>query len=141
MRACRPSAVLVLFGCAAQPVVDAQPPSPAAPSPQRSAPSAGERAFAPRPDPSNAPPRYPEAARRRGIEATVAVKLKIDREGRVAGMEVLWIEPSGDALPNGQPFVDAVRAAVRGWKFVPARLTSGEAISVWHRVTFPFRLR
>jgi protein TonB len=61
---------------------------------------------------------YPEEAFAKGIQGTVVVELVVDEEGRVAHAEVR------ESVP---PLDTAALAAVRGWRFTPARL-AGEPI-------------
>jgi protein TonB len=60
----------------------------------------------------NPPPRYPAAARRRGVEGTVLVRLKVDGRGRVLDAEVL--RSSGSKLLD-----EAAASALRRWRFTP----------------------
>lgn len=83
---------------------------------------------APRPQAQTAPA-YPARARARGIEGTVTLSLLIDESGRVSEASVL------DAQPPGV-FDDAALAAVRQWRFTPARY---EGRSVRVRVEQPLR--
>ncbi len=74
---------------------------------------------------------YPEAARSQAIRATVIVKLGIGEDGRVLSAEVL----------RGHPlFDDTVLRVVRGWRFNPARLPDGEAISVFKVLPIRFQV-
>ncbi|HEX6812287.1 MAG TPA: energy transducer TonB [Planctomycetota bacterium] len=79
---------------------------------------------------TNAPPRYPEAARRNGYEGTVTVALDIDEQGRVTAVRV--VRSSGHSVLD--------RAAVHSlgtWRFTPAR-RAGAAVAtcVERRVQF-----
>ncbi len=68
---------------------------------------------------TNAPPRYPRAALRNVVEATVKVRLAVNARGRVWDVEIL----------SGPPeFALAVRNAATRWRFEPATL-GGEPIS------------
>lgn len=59
-------------------------------------------------------PRYPESARRRGIEGTVLLKMRITAQGRVEDVQV--------ARSAGHPDLDeSAIEAVRRWRFEPAR--------------------
>ncbi|MBI4183311.1 MAG: energy transducer TonB [Proteobacteria bacterium] len=62
----------------------------------------------------NAPPLYPVAARRRGIEGRVLLRVEVSPQGRAA--EVAVIESSGHALLD-----EAAQRAVSRWSFEPAR--------------------
>jgi protein TonB len=61
----------------------------------------------------NPPPVYPEAARQRGQQGAVGVRLRIDEDGSVLRLEV--IESSGHPLLD-----QAVIEALRRWRFAPA---------------------
>jgi TonB family protein len=59
-------------------------------------------------------PRYPESARRRGIEGTVLLKMRITAQGRVEDVQVV--------RSAGYPELDeSAIEAVRRWRFEPAR--------------------
>ena len=59
-------------------------------------------------------PRYPESARRRGIEGTVLLKMRITAQGRVEDVQVI--------RSAGYPDLDeSAMEAVRRWRFEPAR--------------------
>jgi protein TonB len=59
-------------------------------------------------------PRYPESARRRGIEGTVLLKMRITAQGRVEDVQVV--------RSTGYPELDeSAIEAVRRWRFEPAR--------------------
>ncbi|MEX0880927.1 MAG: TonB family protein [Thermoanaerobaculia bacterium] len=62
-------------------------------------------------------PVYPERARRAGIEGTVELEVSIDPSGRVSEVEVVR------GLPLG--LSEAAAAAVRRWKWTPARTPAG----------------
>ena len=73
-------------------------------------------------------PRYPESARRRGIEGTVVLKMRITEQGRVEDVQV---ESSA-----GYPDLDqSAIEAVRRWRFEPTR-RSGEPVLVMMPVVF-----
>lgn len=79
-----------------------------------------------------APPRYPLAARRRGEEGRVVLRLLVTREGRVGEVRIL--------RSSGVETLDrAAEEAAREWRFEPARRGS-EAIAAWVEVTVRFRL-
>jgi protein TonB len=66
-------------------------------------------------------PRYPESARRRGIEGTVLLKMRITAQGRVEDVQV--------ARSAGHPDLDeSAMEAVRRWRFEPAR-RNGEPVA------------
>jgi protein TonB len=59
-------------------------------------------------------PRYPESARRRGIEGTVLLQMRITAQGRVEAVKVV--------RSAGYPELDeSAIEAVRRWRFEPAR--------------------
>ncbi len=76
---------------------------------------------------SQVPPRWPEAARRRGLNGRVTVRLKVRADGSPDEVEVLEAEPPG-------VFDAAALEAVRQWRFEPATY-EGRAVAV--RVTLP----
>ncbi len=66
-------------------------------------------------------PRYPESARRRGIEGTVLLKMRITAQGRVEDVQVV--------RSAGYPEMDeSAIEAVRRWRFEPAR-RNGEPVA------------
>jgi periplasmic protein TonB len=66
-------------------------------------------------------PRYPESARRRGIEGTVLLKMRITAQGRVEDVQVV--------RSAGYPELDeSAIEAVRRWRFEPAR-RNGEPVA------------
>jgi protein TonB len=78
----------------------------------------------------NVPPVYPEVALRTRVEGMVIIEATIDERGTVTAAHVLRSVSLLDA---------AAIAAVRQWKFTPARL-NGEAIPVVMTVTVNFQL-
>lgn len=75
-------------------------------------------------------PAYPEAARLRGQQGSVGVRLRIDADGTVLRVEI--VESSG------YPLLDqAVVEALRRWRFAPA-MQGGHAVAAdfLHRTTF-----
>jgi protein TonB len=79
----------------------------------------------------NPMPEYPKVARRKGLEATVVLKVIIDEHGRVVHVKVV----EGD-----EPFLGAVLAVVKNWKYKPA-LVDGRASAVYRLIRVPFRLK
>src|SRR5262245_43164726 len=78
-------------------------------------------------------PRYPESARRQGVEGTVLLKMRITEHGRVADIQV---ERSA-----GHPDLDqSAMEAVQRWRFEPAR-RSGEPVAVWVLIPVEFKLQ
>jgi protein TonB len=102
-----------------------------------------ENASAPKPAADNVKPTYPPALREKGITGSVLVKLHVHRDGTVRGMKVL--KKSNNAATEDEKkeadaaFLKAVVAAVKKWKYEPAKL-AGDAITVWHKVNIPFSL-
>ena len=80
----------------------------------------------------NPAPRYPRAARRRGIEGRLVLQVLVDARGAARSVEVF--ATSGHGLLD-----EAARAAVRRWRFVPGRREGRAAPSVV-RVPVTFRL-
>lgn len=77
-------------------------------------------------------PDYPPAARRRGLEGTVLIRVLINPDG-IPG-EARLVGPSGtDALDQ------AALAAVLRWRFTPAR-EGNVAIAHWVDIPITFRL-
>jgi periplasmic protein TonB len=89
-----------------------------------------EDAVAPLPLKSNAAPAYPQEARAVGKMGTVILKVVIQADGRVADVQVM----RGD-----EPFVSAAVAAVKSWKYEPARY-KGQPITVYRIIQIPFKL-
>jgi len=78
-------------------------------------------------------PRYPESARRQGVEGTVLLKMRITEQGRVEDVQV---ERSA-----GHPDLDqSAMEAVQRWRFEPAR-RSGEPVAVWVLIPVEFKLQ
>jgi|GEM_PF-1249446 len=75
--------------------------------------------------------RYPDAARRDGVEANVELRLLVDRLGRVAAVRV--VDSPDDA------FAAAARALVRRFRFTPGR-RGDDDVAVWIPWTYKFRL-
>jgi len=77
-------------------------------------------------------PRYPDDAKKRGIEGAVLLKLTIDSDGAVSNVELLdSLSPSTDAA--------AVEAA-RRLRFSPARRADGSPFAAKIRYRFRFRM-
>jgi protein TonB len=80
----------------------------------------------------NAPPIYPDLARRRGWEGRVVLRVTVDVTGRPADVAV--------GQTSGYPLLDdAAASAVRDWKFAPARL-AGVPVMAAVDVPVTFRL-
>ena len=111
-------------------------PSPAA---SRAGASTG-RTVAPAPAPAapatpvagNPAPRYPRAARRRGIEGRLVLQVLVDTGGTARRVEIF--ATSGHRLLD-----EAAVAAVRRWRFVPGQRDGRAAPSVV-RVPVAFKL-
>ena len=90
-------------------------------APEHAAPSLGNR-----------PPKYPYAARRRGMEGRVVVEVVVDRTGTVATAAV--------AVSSGHRLLDrAALAAIKGWTFRPAR-RGGRAVGATIAIPIVFTL-
>ena len=89
-----------------------------------------EDAVAPMPASSNAIPAYPQEARAAGRTGTVVLKVVILADGSVGDVQVLRGE---------EPFVGAALAAVKRWKYAPARY-KGQPIAVYRIIQIPFKL-
>jgi len=76
-------------------------------------------------------PRYPNAARRAGVEGAVVVRGIVRRDGTIDDVEII------KDLPHG--LGEEARRAVRRWRFRPATYL-GEPIDVYYTVTVNFRL-
>jgi len=85
---------------------------------------------APHASSSNAMPVYPEAARKKGLEAEVILKIKISAKGDVIAVEII----RGD-----EPFASAAKAAVETWHYTPA-VIDGKSSAFVKLVKIPFRL-
>lgn len=81
----------------------------------------------------NPPPSYPLAARRKGDEGTVTLRVLVTQDG-VPGNVVIDRSSGSTALDA------AALAAVRAWRFVPAR-EAGRAVDAWVLVPIVFRLQ
>jgi periplasmic protein TonB len=78
-------------------------------------------------------PRYPESARRQGIEGTVLVKALVTEQGRV---EAVKVERSAGHTDLDQAALEAVSR----WRFEPAR-RGRQPVAVWVLVPVEFTLR
>jgi protein TonB len=81
---------------------------------------------------NNAPPRYPEQARRNGWEGTVLLELNVAENGAVVDVRV--VESSGYAVLDA-----AAVTAIRQWKGQPAR-RNGQPVTTHERLPVRFRL-
>ena len=102
-----------------------------------------EKATTPIADPTNPQPEYPKALRDKGITGVVVIKLHVNNDGTLKGAKILKVTNNAATEEEREEadtlFKKAVIAVVRNWKYTPAKL-EGQAISVWHTVTIPFRL-
>lgn len=80
----------------------------------------------------NLPPDYPKVLLRRGVEGRVLVRARVGNDGRCSQVQLK--ETSGFRL-----FDEAALAAVKGWRFVPAR-QGGQAVVAWVEVPIDFRI-
>jgi len=123
-----------------------RPAAPRAPEGARPGPDAAQQALAglgratgavvpPGPDArfQNAAPSYPEAARLRGEQGSVALELSVGADGRVITV--------GVTRSSGSPMLDAAaRRTVADWRF-RAATRDGEAVPGTIRTTVHFRLQ
>jgi periplasmic protein TonB len=77
-------------------------------------------------------PRYPAAARRRGIEGEVLVEVRVGADGAPAGVEIL--RSSGSALLDA-----AAVEALERWRFEPAR-SGGQPVAGTVEIPVTFKL-
>ncbi|MDR0311684.1 MAG: energy transducer TonB [Acidobacteriota bacterium] len=78
-------------------------------------------------------PNYPEAARKRGEEGDVLLKVEVLANGRVGQTEIA--ESSGFVLLD-----EAALKTVRNWQFRPAR-KGRENVACWVNIPVKFKLR
>jgi len=104
------------------------PPRPKAPSGPVQLP---EQATPPVAMAGNTPPEYPEEARKTGVQAVVIAKITIREDGTVSNVDI---------LRGPDIFHAPVKAALMTWRYEPARLPDGTAISVFRIVQLPFKL-
>lgn len=107
------------------------PPPPPPPAPSSAPVHLPEKATPPVAKSGNAAPAYPEEARKAGLQAVVVAKVTISREGSVTGVDI---------LRGPEIFHAPVKAALMTWRYEPARLPDGTAISVFRIVQLPFKL-
>jgi protein TonB len=113
-------------------VAPAPPAPPPAPVAAPSAPAAVTEARFDADYLHNPKPEYPWAARRRGEEGRVMLRVQVSAAGTAAAVDI--------GRSSGFPLLDqAAREAVLRWRFVPARRGS-EAIESWVLVPIAFRL-
>lgn len=81
---------------------------------------------------STPPPSYPAAARAAGITGKVVVRLTIDEQGHVKDAKIAKGDPNFDA---------AVLAAVKSWKYEPAKHQDGKPFLSIKTVAIPFKIK
>jgi protein TonB len=77
-------------------------------------------------------PDYPAQAMAKGITGTVTFKFLVDADGMVSSVEIVRSEPAG-------VFDDATMAAVRQWRFQPAKI-KGAAVACWAQSSINYEL-
>lgn len=82
---------------------------------------------------NNAPPRYPLAARRMGVQGKVVLNVEVLAEG-LCGQANVHQSSGHEMLDN------AALRTVKNWKFIPAR-QGGQAITKWFKVPIQFTLK
>ena len=78
-------------------------------------------------------PHYPESARRRGIEGTTLLKMRITAQGQVEDVQV-------ECSAGHHDLDQSALEAVRRWRFEPARRGS-EPVAVWVVIPVEFKLQ
>jgi len=81
---------------------------------------------------NNPLPRYPNAARRRGIEGRVVLNVEVLASGVCGHVDIL--QSSGHGMLD-----DAALEAVRRWHFIPAS-RAGMPVDRWQQIPVSFRL-
>ena len=77
-------------------------------------------------------PKYPEEARKKGIEGEVVVQALVDKKGEVQDLKILKNQSGSEEL--GKAAMDAVKQ----WKFKPAT-KKGDTVSI--RIAIPIKFR
>ncbi len=77
-------------------------------------------------------PMYPYRAKRLGVEGAVKIRFLVNTAGRTDLFEILESEPPG-------VFDQAVKKAVKSWKFKPA-MKDGQVVETWMKQVFKFEL-
>jgi TonB family protein len=90
-----------------------------------------EDAEPPEPLEGNQPPRMPESALHRPVDTAVIVRFVVETDGSVRDVTLLGGE---------EPFASAAMAAVRSWRYEPARL-DGRPLAVFKVQRLVFRSR
>ena len=78
-------------------------------------------------------PRYPEIARKAGVEGRVVLQIVVDERGNVTEAQVILAQPPGI-------FEEAAIEAIMQWKFKPAKQRE-KAIAVRMGQTMDFSLK
>jgi TonB family protein len=78
-------------------------------------------------------PKYPEEARKSGLEATIWLKVLVNKEGRV--VKTVVSQPTEATAPLEQAAVDAIRQ----WTFKPATARN-QPVSIWVSIPVKFKL-
>jgi protein TonB len=113
---------------AAAPPPPPPPPPPAPPPPKPEGPIQLPEDATPPEAISKADPSFSDAVRSAGIETTVAVKYVVTETGAVTNVTI---------VRGGHPMVnDTILAAVRSWRFRPAKLPNGMTIAVFRIAKF-----
>ncbi len=81
----------------------------------------------------NPKPNYPRAARKRGYEGEVKLKVFVLENGKVG--EVVVVRPSGHEILD-----QSALEAVKNWTFIPGK-ENGKEISSWVTVPITFQLK
>ncbi|MES1982953.1 MAG: energy transducer TonB [Pseudomonadota bacterium] len=113
---------------AAPVAAQAPPPTPAPPAPPAPLlPPRFDAAYL-----NNPTPAYPPGARRLGVQGKVLLRVHVATDGTAAEVQL--------HKSSGSPALDeAALAAVRKWRFVPARQGT-EAVMAWVQVPIEFKL-
>jgi protein TonB len=77
-------------------------------------------------------PKFPDKARRDGVQGFVKMSVFVDERGAVDRVRIL------DAAPRGI-FEEAAEQAIKGWEFQPG-VYQGESVAGWVTQTFRFEL-
>jgi TonB family protein len=80
-------------------------------------------------------PAYPESAREKRVEGMIVIDATISDKGDVLGVSVAK-GPDGD---EGKALAEAAMAAVKQWKFEPAK-NNGTPVELKYKVTINFKL-
>jgi TonB family protein len=83
--------------------------------------------------PGSAAPSYPQALAARGVEGEVVARFVVDTAGSVETPTIAIVRSTGSL------FTDAVRAALRTARFLPATL-NGRKVRQWVERSYPFKL-